>query len=170
MPRPVSQEDITTAENVFREYLRDRGLKYTQERRVLLEAVMNHDGHFEVEELLLAMRQEGARVGKATIYRTLPLLRDCGIVRQVQLSNKQTHYEHTYGQDPHDHMVCRRCSRIIEFDSTDVTRMRAMIAGRFNFYAQAHRFAITGLCAQCVESCPLVAGLPADPKASKKKR
>lgn len=63
------------------------------------------------------LREQGHRVAKATIYRTLPLLMNCGIVKQVQLGNKQAYYEHTYGQDPHDHMVCRRCSRIVEFDS-----------------------------------------------------
>jgi len=160
MAKPAPDEVIRTAENVFREYLRDRGLKYTLERRELLEAVMRKDGHFEVEDLLLDLRQRGGRVAKATIYRTIPLLVSCGIVKQVQLSNKQTHYEHTYGQDPHDHMICRRCGRIVEFDSSDVARLRTLIAGRHDFYALSHRFAITGLCQGCVKACPVIGPLP----------
>src|SRR5262245_9990740 len=107
MAQPVRQEVITTAENVFREFLKDRGLKYTRERQVLFEGVMRKDEHFEVEQLFLELRQQGHRIARATIYRTLPLLVTCGIIKQVQLGNKQTHYEHTYGQDPHDHMICR---------------------------------------------------------------
>lgn len=168
MAKPASDEVITTAENVFREYLKDRGLKYTLERQLLLAAVMRKDEHFEVDQLVMDLRQQGQRVAKATIYRTMPLLVNCGIIKMVQLGNKQTHYEHTYGQDPHDHMICRRCGRIIEFDSTDVDRLRTLIAGRYSFYALSHRLVITGLCDACVRACPVVAG-PITPPLGRKK-
>lgn len=155
MARAVSDNVIETAENVFREYLRDRGLKYTAERQAILRAVMKNDEHFEAEQLLLDMRQSGHRVGKATIYRSLKILVACGIVKEVHFSNKQIHYEHTYGQDPHDHMVCRRCGRIIEFDAADVTRLRTLIAADHRFHALSHRFAIMGLCEACVRACPV---------------
>ncbi len=155
MARAVSDSVIETAENVFREYLRDRGLKYTEERQAILRAVMKNDEHFEAEQLLLDMRQAGHRVGKATIYRSLKILVACGIVKEVHFSNKQVHYEHTYGQDPHDHMVCRRCGRIIEFDAAEVTRLRTLIAAQHQFHALSHRFAIMGLCEACVRACPV---------------
>ncbi len=154
MAKPLSDEEIQTAENIFREYLRDRGLKYTPERQTLLREVLGTDEHFEAEQLLIALRQTGRRVAKATIYRTLPLLVQCGIIKQVQFGDKMTHYEHTFGQDPHDHMVCRRCRRIIEFDSADVERLRTILATRNRFHAIAHRFQITGLCWECVQACP----------------
>lgn len=155
MAQPADAETIATAENVFREFLRDRGLKYTDERQDILRAVMHNDEHFEAEQLLLDMRQKDSRVGKATVYRTLKLLVACGIVKEVHFSNKQVHYEHTYGQDPHDHMVCRRCGRIIEFGAADVVRLRAALAAQHRFHALAHRFQITGLCEACVKSCPI---------------
>lgn len=155
MARAVGEDMIETAENVFREFLRDRGLKYTGERRKIVLAVMRTDEHFEAEQLLLVMRQQADRVGKATVYRTLKLLVECGIVKEVHFSNKQIHYEHTYGQDPHDHMVCRRCGRIIEFDASDVERLRALIAAEHRFHALSHRFQIMGLCETCVRSCPV---------------
>ncbi len=155
MARAVSDNVIETAENVFREYLRDRGLKYTEERQAILRAVMKNDEHFEAEQLLLDMRQSGHRVGKATIYRSLKILVACGIVKEVHFSNKQVHYEHTYGQDPHDHMVCRRCGRIIEFDAAEVTRLRTLIAADHRFHALSHRFSIMGLCEACVRACPV---------------
>lgn len=167
MARAVSDNVIETAEHVFREYLRDRGLKYTDERRDILRAVMKNDEHFEAEQLLLDMRQSGHRVGKATIYRSLKLLVACGIVKEVHFSNKQVHYEHTYGQDPHDHMVCRRCGRIIEFDASEVTRLRTVIAAAHKFHALSHRFAIMGLCDACVKACPIGMRASARPRAKK---
>ena len=151
---------VDTAERVFREYLRERRLKYTAERRLLLEAVMRNNEHFEAEQLLLDMRQAARRVGKATVYRTLKLLVDCGIVREVHFSNKQVHYEHAYGQDAHDHMVCTRCGRIIEFEATDVVRLRTALSARHGFHALSHRFQIRGMCEPCAKAYPI----PADSK------
>ncbi|GMU19980.1 MAG: transcriptional repressor [Phycisphaerae bacterium] len=154
MAKPLKDEDIQTAENIFREYLRDRGLKYTRERETLLRAVLGNDEHFEAEQLLISLRQSGKRVAKATIYRTLPLLVSCGIIKQVQFGDSLARYEHTFGQDPHDHMICRRCRRIIEFDSAEVVRLRAEVAARYQFHPLSHRLQITGLCSDCVQACP----------------
>jgi Fur family ferric uptake transcriptional regulator len=154
MAKPLSEEDIRTAKGIFKEYLRDRGLKYTPERRMVLQEVLGNDEHFEAEQLLFTLRQSGKRVAKATIYRTLPLLVGCGIINQVQFGDKLARYEHTFGQSPHDHMVCRRCRRIIEFDSADVARLRTVLASRHMFHAVSHRFQIAGLCHECVEACP----------------
>ena len=154
MAKPLSDNVVRTAENVFHEYLRDRGLKYTPERRTILQEVLSNDEHFEAEQLLISLRQMGKRIAKATIYRTLPLLVDCGIIKQVQFGDKLARYEHTLGEDPHDHMVCRCCRRIIEFDSADVARLGMVIAARHRFHALSHRFQITGLCWECVQACP----------------
>jgi Fur family ferric uptake transcriptional regulator len=155
MAKPLSSEEIQAAENIFREYLRDRGLKFTPERKALLQEVLGNDKHFEAEQLLIALRQGRERVAKATVYRTLPLLVNCGIVRQVQFGDKLTRYEHTFGQDAHDHMVCRRCRRIIEFDSADVVQLRAQIAAKHRFHAVSHRLQVTGLCWECIQACPV---------------
>ncbi len=155
MAKPLNEDDIQTAENIFREFLRDRGLKYTPERKKLLRAVLSTEEHFEAEQLLISIRQQGTRVAKATIYRTLPLLVQCGIIKQVQFGDNLARYEHTFGEDPHDHMVCQRCRRIIEFDSGDVVRLRTVLAARHKFHSTGHRFQITGLCWDCVQACPV---------------
>jgi Fur family ferric uptake transcriptional regulator len=145
----LSNEEIRTAETIFREFLRARGLKYTPERHTLLQEVLGNQEHFEAEQLLISLRQAGKRVAKATIYRTLPLLVECGIINQVQFGDSMARYEHTFGQEPHDHMVCRRCRRIIEFDSSEVLRLRADLSRQFRFEPISHRFQIAGICAQC---------------------
>lgn len=152
MVKEVNPQDIEAAEAIFREYLRDRGLKYTPERRMLLLEVLATQQHFEAEQLLIAMRQAGKRVAKATIYRTLPLLADCGIIKQVQFGDNLARYEPILGQAPHDHMVCRNCRRIIEFDSSEVARLRDQIAARHGFAPSGHRFQIIGLCSECAHA------------------
>lgn len=152
MAKEVSDQDIQAAEELFRAYLHDRGLKYTPERRMLLHEVLSTPQHFEAEQLLIAMRQADKRVAKATIYRTLPLLADCGIIKQVQFGDNLARYEPILGQAPHDHMVCRKCRRIIEFDSSEVASLRDAIAARHGFLPSSHRFQITGLCGECAGS------------------
>lgn len=152
MSHALTEQDLQAAESIFRAYLREHGLKYTPERRTLLFEVMANEQHFEAEQLLINMRQAGKRVAKATIYRTLPLLVNCGIVKQVRFGDKMAHYEHILGHAPHDHMVCLKCHRIVEFDSAEIVDLRSSIASRHCFQASGHRFQITGLCGLCAGS------------------
>ncbi len=155
MTRTVADSTIQTAERTFREFLRGQGLKYTGERRKIVRAVMRTDEHFEAEELLRLMWEDDNRVGKATVYRTLKLLVECGIVTEIHFSNKQVHYEHSFGEAPHDHMVCRRCGRIIEFDASEVLRLTEQVAADHRFEVQGHRFQIIGRCRTCTDAAPV---------------
>jgi Fur family ferric uptake transcriptional regulator len=154
MSQPLTAQTMQHAEAVLREHLRQRGLKYTPERRMILEEVLRNDEHFEAEQLLIALRQSGKRIAKATIYRTLPLLVDAGLIRQVQFGDNLARYEHTIGQRPHDHMVCTRCRRVIEFESEEVTRLVDELSRHHHFCAQSHRFQIAGLCQDCAAREP----------------
>jgi Fur family ferric uptake transcriptional regulator len=142
-------------QEAFRQYLKGRGIKYTNARRKILDAVLELRDHFEAEEVLYLLHEQGEKVGKATVYRTLPLLVDCGILKQVRFDVKLTHYEQAFGDDPHDHMVCRRCGRIIEFASDEVVELRRRIAQRHHFHAIGHRFQLSGLCWECSVKCPV---------------
>lgn len=155
----IDMHDIQSPAQIreaFAAYLQSRHIKVTAARRAVLDAVLSLTEHFEAEQVLHALRERGLRVGKATVYRTLPLLVDCGILKQVRFDVKQAHYEHAFGEDPHDHMVCRRCGRIVEFGSEEVIALRQRIAQRFKFHAISHRFQLSGLCWECSTACPIV--------------
>lgn len=141
-----------TAQTHFRDYLKSRGIRYTMPRQQILEAVLNIEGHFEAEQLLFTLRQKGQRVGKATIYRTLPLLVDCGILKEVRFDVKQAHYRKSFGEQTHDHLVCAKCGRIVEFPSDDVLTLRNTIAKEHRFKPVSHRFQISGICWECSQS------------------
>ena len=152
MAKALSNERIAVAEEAFVRYLRSQQIKYTKPRRAILRAALGLPVHFDAEQLLALLHQAGDRVAKATIYRTLPLLVDSGILKQVRLSDNQAHYEHILEDAPHDHMVCLRCGRIIEFESRRVEQLRDQIARENDFRAVSHRFGISGYCASCAKS------------------
>lgn len=154
MARTLTQQLRREAEEAFTRYLRAHHIKYTRPRSAILDTVLRMDEHFEAEQILAHLRQAGHRVAKATVYRTLPLLVECGILKAVRFSDQQAHYEHAYGEEPHDHMVCRRCGRIIEFSSERVLSLRDQLSAEQGFHAVAHRFQISGLCGTCIGHCP----------------
>ena len=154
MAKALSNEKIAVAEEAFVRYLRSQQIKYTKPRRTILRAALGLPVQFDAEQLLALMHKAGDRVAKATIYRTLPLLVDSGILKQVRLSDSQAHYEHILEDEPHDHIVCHRCGRIIEFESRRVEQLRDQIARENDFRAVSHRFGITGYCATCAKSQP----------------
>lgn len=142
-------------QEAFRKYLKDHRIKYTSARRKILTVVLSLEEHFETEQVLYLLRERGIKVSKATVYRTMPLLVDCGILKQVRFDVKQAHYEHAFGEEPHDHMVCRRCGRIVEFASDEVLKLRTRIAQRHHFHVISHRLQLSGLCWECSIQCPV---------------
>ena len=128
--------------SVFRRFLHSKNLKYTAERADVLQAIIDHDDVFEAEELLLDMRANGHRVSKATIYRTLHLLQEAGIITQALFDAKQAHYQLIYGREPRDFMICLRSGRTIDFRSPELVELRDRICRELGWEAVGHRFQI----------------------------
>ena len=131
--------------SVFRRYLRSLNLKYTQERADMLNAVMNQDGLFEADSLMDDMRESGHRVSRATLYRTIKLLRESGIIQEVLIDGKQSHYQLIYGRKPIDALVCMRSGDRVEFNSEEVTKLRDVICENHGWEPVGHRFVIYAL-------------------------
>ena len=103
--------------SVFRRYLRSQGLKYTPERADILNAIIEQDGLFEADTLMDAMKCDEHSVSKATLYPTVKLLREAGIIQEVMIDGKQSHYQLIYARKPIDALVCMRTGKRIEFSS-----------------------------------------------------
>ena len=127
---------------VFRRFLKSQGLKYTPERADVLNAIIEKDSVFEAEELLLDLRERGFEVSKATIYRTIKLLQDAGIITQALFDSKQAHYQLIYGREPQDYMVCMKTGRTIRFSSPELIELRDRICAEQGWDAVGHRFQI----------------------------
>jgi Fur family transcriptional regulator, ferric uptake regulator len=127
---------------VFRRYLKSQKLKYTPERADILNAIIEKDDVFEVEELMEAMRDRGYRVSKATVYRTIKLLQEAGIITQALFDSKQAHYQLIYGRQPHDYMVCMKTGRHVHFSDPELVALRERICRKHGWDPVGHRFQI----------------------------
>lgn len=134
--------------SVFRRYLKSLNLKYTPERADVLDAIIERDGVFEAEELLLDMRQRGYRVSKATIYRTIKLLQEAGIITQALFDSRQAHYQLIYGKAPRDYLVCVKTGEHVEFSDPELIAIRERVARLHGWEAVGHRFQVYAISPQ----------------------
>ena len=134
----------------FKQLLRDNSLKFTKQRELTLEILYNNNGHFTPEELynLIKKKYPSITIGIATIYRTLGLLEDSGIVNSLSFGAKGKKYE--FGlKAHHDHLVCVKCGKLIEFYDDLIEDRQKEIAKKFNFDMTGHTMNITGICDSC---------------------
>ena len=136
-------------ERIFRNCLASRGLKFTPERDVILREVFQRHDHFEAEELLSSIRKKGGRTSRATVYRTLDLLVQSGLLEVVDLGGNSHHYEHVLGHQHHDHLICERCGRIIEFTHGQLEKLKEKVCREMAFDGRSHTLKIFGLCIRC---------------------
>jgi Fur family ferric uptake transcriptional regulator len=144
-PSTPSTDDIAITMplcSVFRRFLKSRDLKYTPERADILDAIIQRDDMFEAEDLLLALRDKGYRVSKATIYRTIKLLQEAGIITQALFDSRQAHYQLIFGRKPRDMMVCMKTGRQVQIESPDLLELRDRICARYGWKPMAHRLQI----------------------------
>ena len=131
--------------SVFRRYLKSQNLKYTPERADILNAVTEYDGLFEAESILGAMRKRGSVVSKATLYRTVKLLKESGIIEEVLIEGKQSHYQLIYGRNPIDSLVCLRSGQRIDVSSDEFRVLRDKICEQNGWEPVGHRVVIYGI-------------------------
>src|SRR6266540_1997447 len=121
----------------FERFLASRSLRLTAARRAIVEAVLERDGHFPIEDLVRDLRQRGIRGSKATVYRTLPLLTEAGIVQPAVITSETKSYEASVGREHHDHLVCRGCGAVVEFEFEAFEILQREIAARYGFTLEA---------------------------------
>ncbi|MCA9114637.1 MAG: transcriptional repressor [Planctomycetaceae bacterium] len=126
-------------------------MRVTPERTAIVEEVFSYHEHFEAEELVerLTMQQTVRRVSRSTVYRTLNYLEEAGLLRKVARTNDREVYEHDYGYEQHDHLICRNCNTLIEFNNDEISRMLEQVAAANGFVMEGHRLEVHGLCEAC---------------------
>ncbi len=131
----------------FEKYLRHHGRNVTETRRKILRAVLAHTGHFDATDIWESLRKE--RVSIATVYRTLELLEEAGLIRKVRLGKAHAHYENVLAREDHGHFVCHRCGRVIEFDLNQIRPALERAAEKEGFFLEKAHVQGAGLCREC---------------------
>jgi len=144
-----NQKETCPEIDIFREYVRRKGLRFTPERETIVREIFEIHDHFDVDELYLRLRNKGKKLSKASIYRTIPLLIDCGLIQEVYHEDGHMHYEHIYGHDPHGHIRCLECRRVDEFTDERLTSIERDIQRKFGYRLTGFRLELFGYCPEC---------------------
>ncbi|MBI3406783.1 MAG: transcriptional repressor [Planctomycetes bacterium] len=145
-----SVEVSQSPEEKFREYLasRPRAQRFTEQQRDMVNYIFSKHNHFDADSLIEDMKREGFQVSRATIYRTLNKLVDAGLLRRLDVGPRM-YYEHDYGYPQHEHLVCQRCHKMIEFQSPAIEDVVRDVCRDHLFHFEGHSFVIRGVCNEC---------------------
>ena len=129
----------------LREYVKTEGLKASEVREAVARVALSQKGHFSVEELMSAL----PTLHSSTVYRVLPVLLEAGLLQLAPAQGDGQRYERAFEREHHDHLLCTRCGRIIEFHFETMDQLERDVAQRFNFALTNHVHHLDGLCAKC---------------------
>jgi Fur family ferric uptake transcriptional regulator len=133
----------------FRRHLREHNQPITRQRDLVAEVVFRSEDHLSVDAIQRELKRRGSSVGTATVYRTLDLLVESGLVRAHEFGEGFKRYEPMTAQTDHEHLICERCGRVVEFANERMERMLPVLADEHGFQHRRHRIEIYGVCRDC---------------------
>lgn len=134
---------------IFEEFIRSKRLRYTPQRETVLEAFLSTEKHVSVDELYRIVCKKDRGIGYTTVYRTMKLLSESGLCEEVDFGDGITRYEHKYGHDHHDHLVCMKCGTATEVVKQEIEELQDELAKKHCFTPVRHKLEIFGICKKC---------------------
>ncbi len=144
----VNPPNVEVLRSRLKDHVLRNKLKSSSRRELILETLSEVGRHVTAEELLRAVRTRDARIGAATVYRTLRVFQDSGIVAERRFEGGATRFE-LIGDEHHDHLICTHCGTILEFEDPDIERDQQRVADRYGFELRTHRHELYGICSHC---------------------
>lgn len=135
-------------------YLAGQGLKSTRQRERILAGFVSAGRHLSAEELYLLIKKTDRGIGYATVYRTLKLLTLAGLAHERRFEDGITRFEFNAAEGHHDHLICTRCGRIIEFENEQIEALQRGVAKKNKFQVHSHKLELYGHCAGCQKKGP----------------
>lgn len=134
----------------MKKLLEKYGFKMTRPRELIVLALSKQPAHISAEKLLALVRQKDAQVSQATVYRTLKLLQDSGLVKAHNFDEKEALFEINLDPDEHhDHLICDTCHKIVEFTNLEIEALQEQVAHKQGFRLTRHRMELYGICKNC---------------------
>ena len=130
-------------------FLSAQGLKRTRQRDLIASIVLESQDHIGVEDIYRKARKRDPKVGFSTVYRTMKVLKECGLVSERHFGDGVARYEPVHEGEHHDHLICVRCGDIVEFEDAKIEAQQDAIAASHGFTVTSHKHEIYGHCAKC---------------------
>jgi Fur family ferric uptake transcriptional regulator len=130
-------------------YMLKKGLRGTDQRRLIVETFFHAKNHVSIEELLGEVRAQDSRIGYATVYRTLKLLTECGVAFERHFGDGLTRYELADEGAHHDHLICVECGSIVEFEEPRIEELQEEVAKSLGYILKSHKHEMYGVCPAC---------------------
>ncbi len=134
--------------DVLQKYIADKGLKNTPQRLRIADVFMTSQGHFSTEEIYGAVCKIDPSVGQATVYRTMKLLCDAGLAREVHFGDGIVRYE-PRNTKHHDHLICESCGEALEVVDEKIEELQELLTRRHGFIPTRHVLCLYGICPKC---------------------
>lgn len=145
----TAEHDAEQLRARLNDYMTKHGLRSTEQRRIVTEMFFTSTGHLSIEDLLDKVRVEEPRIGYATVYRTLKLLKECGLAFERHFGDGVSRYEVAWEDEHHDHLICIECEKIIEFEDDAIETLQHKVAARQGFELVRHKLELYGVCRDC---------------------
>lgn len=139
------------AKKKFEQFVVKERLRHTEQRGRVLDIFLATERHVTVQELYDLVRNKHKGVGYATVARTIKLMCESGICRQVDFADGSLRYEHKYGHKHHDHLICVKCGKIEEIYSRKLEEIQHELVKRHGYVQESHKLDIFGLCPECAK-------------------
>src|SRR3954469_11158988 len=142
---PVAEKPC--AKQKFMEFLAEKNLRITSQLQIIVDTVFSTEEHFTADQLLEWSRAKDRTIPRATVYRTLPLLTESGLVHEMDFGKDYKFYDPNYAEHPnHNHIICEDCEKIVEFESDQISRIENEISHKLGFAVKTQRLQITASC------------------------
>lgn len=143
---PIKLEQAEQVKKIFSKYLETQKLRKTPERFALLEEIYTRDDHFDAEQLYIDMKTKNFKVSRATVYNTLDLLTECSLIQKHFFGKNLSYYEKSHSYRQHDHLICTKCNKILEFCDPRIQNIRSMVEELYGFEITSHSLNFYGIC------------------------
>ncbi len=140
------------AQEMLQKYLKSQGkLRSTPARMAVLDAIVQTQGHFDAEGLYYRLMSGGKKISRATVYNTLDLLQECGLVSKYRFAENSSRYEKAFGKPHHHHLICLQCGDILEFVNDRLNRIQEEVCTSKDFTPHSSSLQIFGTCTKCAK-------------------